>query len=357
MRKSDHRSPEGRGRRLGEVSDAVAAPTIVALGPVPALVEERLKTFGRLVTVGEAESWSPSLLSGAVGLVARGSSVVDEQLLASAPCLRVIGRSGVGVELVDLRAATRRKIPVVVTPGAGSEAVAEGTLALILSLVKRLARLTELVRTQSWSERETVSIGDLHGACLGLVGYGNIGRRVAELARVFGMRVAVYDPYLVPGSADDRVEVLSLEKLLRVADVLSLHAPLTKETRGLIGAEELGLLKKGAVLVNCARGGLVDLDAVYDALMAGRLAGVGIDVFDPEPPQDHPVLQHPNVVLTPHVMGLTPRARRLTFQAMADGMVAVLAGGRALHIANPELYEQDRNIAAASCSGTGARDD
>lgn len=337
--------------------DAVAAPTIVALGPVPVFVEQRLKTFGRLVTVGEGETCSPSVLSGAIAVVARGSSIVDAQLLASTPRVRVIGRSGVGVELVDLRAATLRKIPVVVTPGAGSDAVAEGTLALILSVVKRLGPLTELVRTQSWSERDTVPIGDLHGTCLGLVGYGNIGRRVAELARSFGMRVAVCDPYLVSGSVEDPVEVVSLEKLLRAADVVSLHAPLTHETRGLVGAEQLGLLKQGAVLVNCARGGLVDLDAVHDALMAGRLAGVGIDVFDPEPPRDHPVFHHPNVMLTPHVMGLTPRARRLTFQAMADGMAAVLAGGRALHIANPELYEEDLSATMAFCSGTAERDD
>lgn len=355
MRKSDHLPPKGRGRWREELRDAVVAPTIVALGPVPLLVEERLKTFGQLVTVGEAESCSATLLSGAVALVARGSSVVDERLLSSAPCLRVIGRSGVGVDLVDLRAATRRKIPVVVTPGAGADAVAEGTLALMLSLVKRLGRLTELVRTQSWSEREMVPIGDLHGACLGLVGYGNIGRRVAELARGFGMRVVVYDPYLVSRSGEGQVEVVSLESLLRIADVVSLHAPLTNETRGLIGAEQLSLLNQGALLVNCARGGLVDLDAVYGALMAGRLAGVGIDVFDPEPPRDHPLFHHSNVVLTPHVMGLTPRARYLTFQAMADGMAAVLAGGRAPHIANPELYAEDQ-IAAVVRSGRATRE-
>ncbi|MHB1988221.1 MAG: NAD(P)-dependent oxidoreductase [Acidimicrobiales bacterium] len=311
---------------------------IVALGPVPDSVQARLAPFGSVTTIGEGEECPAKLLSDAVALIARGSSRVTAELLEAAPHLRVIGRSGVGVELVDVAAATRRGIPIVVTPGTGSRAVAEGALALILSLVKRLGRLTALVQERGWAERETIQVGDLDEACLGIIGYGAIGRRVAELGRCFGMRVLVYDPYTVRPPVTDGIVAVDLEVLFQSADVVSLHAPLTDETRGLVGVELLALLQKGAVLVNCGRGGLLDLDAVHEALLDERLAGVGLDVFDPEPPPDHPLFRHPDVVLTPHVLGLSRRARRLTFEAMAEGIAAVLSGTRAPHVANPEVY-------------------
>ena len=133
-----------------------------------------------------------------------------------------------------------------------------------------------------------------------------------------------------------------LEEALRAADVISLHAPLTAETQGLIGEAALRLVKPGAVLINCGRGGLLDLDAAYAALLDGRLSGVGLDVFDPEPPHDHPLFHHPDVVLTPHVMALSRRARALVFEEMAAGMDDVLSGRRAAAVANPQVYEPAR---------------
>jgi phosphoglycerate dehydrogenase-like enzyme len=261
--------------------------------------------------------------------------VIDAKLIDAAPRLRVIGRSGVGVELVDLEAATRRGIPVVITPNGGSRGVAEGALALMLHLVKRLGPLTALVREGRWAEREALPLGDLDGAALAVVGYGRIGRRVAELATAFGMRVLASDPYANDANA-------TLEDALAAADVISLHAPLTPETHGMIGADALTRVKPGALLVNCGRGGLLDLDAAYGALLDGRLAGVGLDVFDPEPPEDHPLLHHPDVVLTPHVMALSRRARALVFEEMVAGMDDVLSGRRASFIANPDVYEPAR---------------
>ncbi len=278
----------------------------------------------------------------AIGLIARGSSVVDRQLITAAPRLRVIGRSGIGVDLVDLASASERHIPVVVTPNAGTNAVAEGALALILHLVKRLGPLTELVREGRWAERESVDVGDLEGATLGIVGFGRIGRRLAELGQVLNMRVVAYDPYGDPATAAGLgVELVDLERLAETADVISLHAPLTTETTHLIDAAVLARVRTGTVLVNCGRGGLLDLDAVHAALLDGRLAGVGLDVYEPEPPPPggHPIFRHPAVVLTPHVLGLSRRARRRIFEEMSAGMAAVLAGGRAAHIANPEIYE------------------
>lgn len=316
---------------------------ILALGPVDTLVADRLRPYGEVVQASPDGASLADLLPLAIGLIARGNSVVDRPLIEAAPRLRVIGRTGIGVDLVDLRAASERRIPVVVTPNAGTNAVAEGALALILHLVKRLGPLTELVRDGRWAERESVELGDLDGATLGVIGFGRIGRRLAELCTVLNMRVVAYDPYADPATAAGmHVELVTLERLAEVSDVISLHAPLTAETTRLVDAGVLARMRPGTVLVNCGRGGLLDLDAVHAALLDGRLAGVGLDVYDPEPPPPggHPIFRHPAVVLTPHVLGLSGRGRRRTFEEMSEGMAAVLAGGRAPFVANPEIYEE-----------------
>jgi phosphoglycerate dehydrogenase-like enzyme len=304
---------------------------IVAMGPVDELIGARLAPFGALVSASSDDEVR-ALLPEAIGLIARATSTVDRSVLDAAPNLRVVGRTGVGVDRVDLPAASARGIPVVVTPHAGTRAVAEGTLALTLHLLKRLGRFTELVRDGRWAERD--------GATVGLVGYGRIGRRVAELARCFGARVVVTDPYLDPAT-EEAVTVVELDEVMRTADVISLHAPLTPQTHHLLGAAALAEVKPGAIVVNCGRGGLLDLDAVHAALTDGRLAGVGLDVYDPEPPppQGHPLFGHPDVVLTPHVMGISARAWHKTCVDVAEGMAAVLGGARVEHVANPEVYE------------------
>jgi phosphoglycerate dehydrogenase-like enzyme len=313
---------------------------ILAIGPADDLVRHRLADFGPYVEVAadDLEAIAEHLPS-AVAIAARATAVVDAAAVEAAPKLRVIGRSGVGVDRVDVRAATARGIPVVITPNAGTRAVAEGTLALILHLVKRLGPLTDLVRDSAWDRREQLPLGDLDGATLGIVGYGRIGRRVAELAAVFGMTIIAHDPYADPATVEPHVTLTDLPTLLAGADVISLHAPLTRETQGVIDRRALAEVKRGAVLVNCGRGGLLDLDAAHDALRDGRLAGLGLDVYDPEPPDRHPVFGHPDVVLTPHVMALSRRGRQLVFAEMADGIAEVLAGRMAPHVANPDVYE------------------
>jgi D-3-phosphoglycerate dehydrogenase / 2-oxoglutarate reductase len=315
---------------------------ILAIGPADELVGDRLRAYGELVEVAPDDLAAiQRALPTAVGIAARATAVVDAAAIDGAPRLRVIGRSGVGVDAVDLTAATDRGIPVVITPNAGTRAVAEGALALVLHLVKRLGRFTAIVRDGAWASREGLPLGDLDGATLGVVGYGRIGRRLAEVASVLGMSVVIHDPYVDASAVDGSVAVSDLAGVLSAADVISLHAPLTPETHQLIDREALAAVKPGAVLVNCGRGGLLDLDAAYDALRDGRLSGVGLDVYDPEPPRDHPLFSHPDVVLTPHVMALSRRARRLVFEEMADGMAAVLAGRRAPSVANPDVYKQE----------------
>jgi len=328
---------------MTEPRPAARRDLIVALGPVDALVGDILRPFGDVV---EAAPDGPSIeshLAHAIGLIARGTNIVDRQLLDGAPRLRVIGRSGIGFELIDLAAANARGIPVVVTPGAGATAVAEGALALILHLVKRLGVLTDLVRSGRWSERETVEIGDLDGTTLGIVGFGRIGRRLAAFGAALGMHVIASDPFAdAPTALASGVALVELERLAETADVISLHAPLTPSTTHLIGAPFLTRVRPGTLLINCGRGGLLDLDAAHAALLDGRLAGIGLDVFDPEPPPagGHPIFRHPDVVLTPHVLGLSRLGRQRVFEDMAAGMAAVLGGGRAQHIANPEIFDR-----------------
>jgi D-3-phosphoglycerate dehydrogenase len=225
---------------------------------------------------------------------------------------------------------------VVITPGAGAAAVAEGAIGMALHLVKRFGPLTALVREGRWAERGGTAVGDLDGAALGVIGYGRIGRRTAELGAAFGMRVLTYDPLSPPPDGmPGVVNCAGLGDLAARSDVITLHLPLTDQTRHLVGEAFLAQVKPGAVLVNCGRGGLLDTDAVWRALSSGQLSGVGLDVFDPEPPAPHPLFSHPDVVLTPHLMGLSRRATAATFAAAAQGVLDVLGGGEPQAVADP----------------------
>jgi D-3-phosphoglycerate dehydrogenase / 2-oxoglutarate reductase len=304
-------------------------PVVVALGAVDETLVAGVLGDG----VEFVARPGPQDLAVAEGAIVRADAVVDAALLARAPRLRVLARTGVGVDRVDLAAAGARGIAVVITPDSGTRAVAEGVMAHVLHLVKRLGPLTRLVREGRWAERAGVAVGDLDGATIGIVGYGRIGRRVGELAAAFGMGVLAHDPISPPPAGIDRPD---LGGLAAASDVLTLHAPLTEATHHLVDAAVLARIRPGAVLVNCGRGGLLDLDAALAALESGRLGGVGLDVFDPEPPPHHPLFDHPGVVLTPHLMGLTRRATAATFAAAARGVGDVLAGRRPAALANPD---------------------
>jgi D-3-phosphoglycerate dehydrogenase len=313
---------------MAGVMAGTGLPVVVALGTVdPALVSGVLDRHCRFVAAP-----SDAELAMAAGAIVRAGARVDRALLDRAPALRVIARTGVGVDLVDVPAATARGIAVVITPGAGVAAVAEGAIGMALHLVKRFGPLTALVREGRWAQRAGVSVGDLDGATLGVVGYGRIGQRTAALGAALGMRILAYDPVREP-PAD--VRCASLGDLAARSDVISLHLPLNEQTRHLVDDAFLDRVRPGAVLVNCSRGGLVDTDAVWRALTTARLSGVGLDVFDPEPPAPHPLYHHPDVVLTPHLMGLSRRAAAATFTAAARGVLDVLAGREPQAVADP----------------------
>lgn len=295
--------------------------TVIGLGPVPKeLVEAELGP-----EVDFVDSPAPEDLASAEGAIVRAAVRVGPAELESMPRLRVIARTGVGVDDVDVDAATERGIPVAITPGVNSNAVAEGAFAHVLQLVKSLAPLTEIVRSGRWTERTGVPVGDLDGASLGIIGFGSIGRRVKTIAEAFGMTVRAYDPVAeVP--EPNRVD--TVDAILRASDIVTLHVPLLESTRHMIDERAIKTMKDGAILINTSRGGLVDEDAALAGLESGRLGGVGLDSYESEPPQPHPLYQHPRTVLTPHVMGLSAKASHATFVAAARAVGAVLRGGR-----------------------------
>jgi D-3-phosphoglycerate dehydrogenase len=259
----------------------------------------------------------------AVGAIVRASAVVDKQALDAMPALKVIARTGVGFDLIDIAETDARSIPVVITPGSNTHAVAEGVMAHALHLVKRLGPLTRLVATGGFDQRTSYPVGDLEGATIGIIGYGRIGQRVARLATAFGMKVIAFDPY---AQIPTEYHVSSLEEILSRADLITLHVPLTPETEGMINSKRIDLMRTGVVIINCSRGALIDLDAALAGLKSQKIGGLGLDVFDPEPPEHHAIFEHENVVLTPHVMGLSKKATIATFIDAARGVRDVLDG-------------------------------
>jgi glyoxylate reductase len=280
-------------------------------------------------------------LAGRDGLLCLLTDRVDAAVLNANPKLRFISSMSVGVDHIDLAAATERGIPVGNTPGVLVETTADATFALLLAASRRLVEADRFIRGGHWRRENAWSpdffVGkDVAGATLGIVGLGEVGQAVARRAAGFGMRVLGW-------SRSDRevqgVERRELEDLLAESDFVSINVALTGDTRGLIDARRLGLMRSDAVLVNTARGGIVDEAALADALAHGRLAAAGIDVFEREPlSEDNPLSALPNVVLTPHIGSATLRTRARMADMAVDNMLAALAGEHMPCCANPEVY-------------------
>ncbi len=310
-------------------------PVIVGLGPISSEIVAPI--LGSNFTY--IENPTPQDLAVAEGAIVRAAFEFNRSVFDSMPNLKVIARTGVGTELVDLDEADARNIPVLITPGGNTTAVAEGVFAHILHLSKRLGPLTKLVATGKWNQRTDYPVGDLANQTLGIIGYGRIGAQVAKIATAFDLKVIAFDPFAeIPASYKSN----SIAELLAKSDFISLHVPLTPQTTGMIGKSELASLKQGAILINCSRGALVDLDSALAALNTGKLGGLGLDVFDPEPPKHHPIFDHENVVLTPHVMGLSKQATVATYVMAAEGARDVLTGVKPKAIANLK-NNQDRS--------------
>jgi len=272
-------------------------------------------------------------------LIVRSRTKVTAEVLAKAAKLKVVGRAGIGVDNIDAKAATARRIPVVNAPTGSTISVAELALGHMLSLARQIPEADRSMREGKWEKRRFEG-RELHGKVLGLVGSGRIGAEVARRAQAFGMEVAAFDPYLPPPAAKERGIRLvdSLAALLMQADFLSIHAALTPETKGMIGAKELALMKRTAYLVNCARGEIVQEAALADALTSGTIAGAALDVFEREPPTGSPILTAPNIVFTPHLGASTHEAQARAGGIIADQVLKVLRGEKPDFAVNPDVY-------------------
>jgi D-3-phosphoglycerate dehydrogenase len=271
-------------------------------------------------------------------LIVRGRTKVTKDVLDRAKNLKVVGRAGVGVDNIDIAAATARKIAVVNAPTASTTSVAELAIGHMISLFRHLPEADRSVKDGKWDKKKLEG-RELHGKTLGLLGSGRIGAEVAKRAQAFGMDVIAHDPYLAPQVAHSiGVRLVDRETLFRQTDVLSVHAALTTETRGLVGPEELALMKPTAVLVNCARGEIVQEAALAEALHRGTISGAAIDVFEREPPSGSPLLGAPNVVFSPHLGASTQEAQARAGAIIADQVNKVLDGKRPEFLVNPEIY-------------------
>lgn len=277
-----------------------------------------------------------ALLPGAAALVVRSRTQVTEDLLERGGDLRLVARAGIGVDNIDVAAATRRGILVVNAPHASVRSAAEHTLALMLAAARRLPAADAAVRSGAW--RSGYQGTQLAGKTLGVVGVGKIGRQVAWLASAIGMEVIAHDPYLPPGAWDDLgLPSWPLDDLLAAADVVTLHVPLLPETRRLMDEIRLRRMKEGAILVNCARGGLVDEAAAAVLLVEGRLGGAAFDVFEEEPPADSPLFAAPHVILTPHAAASTREAQAHVAVEIAQQVLDYFAGRPVAHPVNPSV--------------------
>jgi len=259
-------------------------------------------------------------------LIVRSRTKVTAQVVEAGTNLRVIGRAGVGVDNIDVAAAVARGITVVNSPLAASVAVAEHTIGLMLALAHKIVAADASMKQGKWDKSAFMG-GELSGKTVGLLGIGRIGAIVAGRAVAFGMAVLAYDPFLTSAQIRERhAEPASLDDVLSRSDYISLHLPLTGESKGLIGAEQLAKMKKGARLVCAARGGVIDEEALRAALDSGHLAGAALDVFASEPPPPGSIAMHPNVIATPHIGAQTVEAQTRAGIAIAEEVIAVLAG-------------------------------
>ena len=285
-----------------------------------------------------------ALLPDYDALVVRSQVQVDADLIEAGRRLVVIGRAGVGVDNVDLDAATRAGITVVNAPTGNTIAAAEHTLALLYVLARRVAAADASVRRGEWKRSQFTGV-ELRGRTLGIIGLGKIGQAIAKRARAMEMTVLAVDPYVsTDGAALHGVELVTLDALLERADAITVHVPLTRQTRGMIGAPEIARMKAGAFLLNVARGGILDEAAVADALRSGHLGGAGIDVFEREPPVGSPLLDAPHTVLTPHLGASTAEAQVLVAEEVAAQIIDVLAGRPARYAVNATALARARGI-------------
>jgi D-3-phosphoglycerate dehydrogenase len=297
--------------------------------PIGAAAERVLLAAGFEVKreTGLAGDALAAALRGRQAILVRGQTQVTADVITGAPGLRVIARAGAGTDNIDTKAAQAAGVAVFNAPGANAVSVAEHVWGLVFALLRHVPEADRSMRDGKW-EKSKLMGSEVAGRTLGLVGLGYVGREVARVGIALGCRVLGYDPVPDAGAGVPGIERVDLDTVFRESDIVSLHAPLTNDTRHLAGASRLALMRRGAVLVNAARGGLVDETALAAALADGRLGGAGLDVFESEPPRPapHSLASLPNVVLTPHLGGSTVEAQERAAIKAAEAVCAYLDG-------------------------------
>lgn len=320
----------------------------VATAPVPDLTSEILAPYGpiEITSNSSLDALRALIDDDVIGLILRSLSTAPGDLIRSAKGLRVIGRTGVGYDSVDVDAATECGVAVITTPGANAATVAEASLSYLFALNKGIFYWDQQMKAGNWSSREGLSTREIAGLTIGIIGFGNIGQEVARMLAPFQVTLIAHDPYADTSAAKKlSVELLELEEVFSRSDTVCLHTVLTDQTRGLIDRRLIQTMKPGSFIINLARGGVIEsLDAIIAGIDDGPLAGAALDVFDPEPPDfEHPIFQHPSVLTAPHAMAMTPGAIDRMSEMMAKGMAAVLNGERPPRVVvNPSVLDRTR---------------
>lgn len=302
----------------------VSRPKVVVAEPIaPSAIDVLARSCAVEEVVGGDRTTLIAALDDADGLLVRSGTKVDQELIAAGAKLRVIGRAGVGLDNIDLEAAAARGITVVNAPHASSISAAEHTIALLLAQARRIPEADSSLRSGRWDRKNLKGV-ELYGKTLGILGLGRIGSLVAERAAAFGMRLVCYDPYIsAEDAAADGVELVGLDDVLAEADFLTIHAPRSDSTEGLVDAAALAKMKPTARIINVARGGIVDEQALAEAIASGTIAGAAIDVFTVEPTTESPLFEHPQVVVTPHLGASTDEAQDRAGADVVEAMLAV----------------------------------
>ena len=273
-------------------------------------------------------------------IIVRSRTKVPKEVIDRGKNLKVIGRAGVGVDNIDVKYATEKGIPVVNAPRGSTHSVAELVFAHMLSLARHLTYADRSLREGRWEKKKLKGI-ELQGKTLGIIGFGRIGQEVWKIAKVFDMKCIAYDPYMPDDAIKEKgAEPGSMEDVLRNANFITIHALLTDETRHMISGKQFDMMKPGAYIINCARGGIVDENALYDALKEGKIAGAALDVYETEPPGENPLFEFDNTSFTPHLGASTAEAQIRAGTTTAEQVLKVLKGEKPDFIVNPEVLGQ-----------------
>lgn len=272
-------------------------------------------------------------------ILVRSKTKITKEVIERANNLKVIGRAGVGVDNIDIKTATERKIPVVYAPTGATISVAELTIGLMLSIARHLPKADKTTKEGKWLKAELEG-EELYGKTIGFIGLGRIGYEVAKRVKAFGMNIIVYDPYIIEEKAREvDAKITNLEELLKNSDFITIHVPLTKETEKMISEKEFAIMKNNAYIINCARGGVIDENALYNALLNKKIRGACLDVFEKEPPTNSQLLKLENIVFTPHIGASTHEGQLRAGKITVEQMLKVLRGEKADLVANPEVYK------------------